>query len=209
MIRFLPALLVLALMPLSALVSAATLTLVTTDGKPLEGAVVEILDESFSVYSDLPVGTMDQVDRQFKPYILVVQQGSAVDFPNSDSIKHHVYSFSKPKPFQLRLYKDVSPEPLLFDKSGVVALGCNIHDWMVGYIYVARSPHYARTDSEGRAVIEDVKGNYQFKVWHPRIQEADLARRENAEFGATEVRFVLQQPLHAELLEEEDEFGGY
>ena len=87
----------------------------------------------------LPVAVMDQVNKQFLPELLIVQQGQLVNFPNSDNIRHNVYSFSSAKSFQLKLYSGQPKEPIIFDTQGVVVLGCNIHDSMVGYIYVAKS----------------------------------------------------------------------
>jgi hypothetical protein len=94
-----------------------------------------------------------------------------VDFPNSDSIKHHVYSFSKAKTFELQLYKELNAEPLLFSTQGSVELGCNIHDWMLGYIFVVDTPYVGKTDMQGNLTLELPDGEYQLDVWHPRIQE--------------------------------------
>ncbi|MEP0177166.1 MAG: methylamine utilization protein [Paraglaciecola sp.] len=116
---------------------------------------------------------MDQVDTQFLPHILIVQQDSRVIFPNSDSIKHHVYSFSTAKTFELQLYKDLRAEPLLFSNTGIVELGCNIHDWMLGYIFVADTPYFAKTDLHGKVILDVPEGEYVLKVWNPRFQEKE------------------------------------
>ena len=114
---------------------------------------------------------MDQQAKTFVPHVLPVPVGTAVSFPNRDNIRHHVYSFSSAKRFELPLYIGTPSEPVLFDKPGVVVLGCNIHDWMVGYIYVLGTPYFAKTGPDGRARLTDVPaGAYEARVWHPRLR---------------------------------------
>src|SRR5271170_2337190 len=96
---------------------------------------------------------VDQVDKQFVPYVKPVLVGATVRFPNSDNIRHQVYSFSPAKKFELPLYGGLEATPVIFDKPGVVVLGCNIHDWMIGYIYVSETPFFAKTGPAGTAVI--------------------------------------------------------
>jgi plastocyanin len=110
------------------------------------------------------IAVMDQIDRKFQPHVLVVEQGQQVSFPNSDNIRHHVYSFSNPKAFEIKLYKGRSTEPVLFDKTGVVVLGCNIHDNMVGYIYVRGDEAALLTDLQGRITLPDNPA--EITVWH-------------------------------------------
>ncbi len=156
---------------------AADLTIVVEDtaGNRLQDAV--ILAESVDTRSDRanagetnpPAATIAQNNKQFEPYVSVIRVGTAVNFPNRDEILHNVYSFSKAKPFQLPLYKDKAPQPVIFDEPGVVILGCNIHDWMVAYVYVADTPHFAKTGADGRAVLTGLSpGSYLIRVWHPR-----------------------------------------
>lgn len=121
-----------------------------------------------------PRAVMDQIDKRFVPHVLPVRAGTAVSFPNSDDIRHHVYSFSKPKRFEIKLYTGVPGEPVVFDEPGVVVLGCNIHDWMRGYILVADTPHFAKTDGNGNVDFEGVPaGSYQLSVWHPWLLPLD------------------------------------
>ena len=96
---------------------------------------------------------MDQVARRFVPYILVIQTGTPVAFPNSDTVAHQVYSFSAPKRFQLALYRGHAYPPLVFDKPGLVVLGCNIHDDMLAYIYVTPSPHFGKNMANSSSVL--------------------------------------------------------
>ncbi len=113
--------------------------------------------------------TLAQVNRQFEPSVLPVQKGTMVSFPNKDTIKHHVYSFSPAKMFELKLYDGSTAQPVVFDKIGVVAIGCNIHDWMRAYIYVVDTPLFCKTDENGKGTILDIPaGRYLAKVWHPR-----------------------------------------
>lgn len=119
---------------------------------------------------------VDQVNKEFVPYVLPVQVGTAVNFPNKDNIRHHVYSFSPAKTFELPLYTGTPASPILFDKPGSVALGCNIHDWMIAYIYVSDSPYFAKTGADGKATLTDLlPGEYTLRAWHPRLQGKEEA----------------------------------
>ncbi|MDE1168020.1 MAG: methylamine utilization protein [Pseudomonas sp.] len=142
------------------------------DGKPLRNAVLTLSGNGLKA----PVAgkaDMDQHDKQFAPHVLVVHTGTQVKFPNSDDIRHQVYSFSEPKRFELRLYQGTPSQPLLFDKPGVVVLGCNIHDTMLGYVYVTADPVFAVSDDKGRIHLADLApGQYTATLWHP--QSADL-----------------------------------
>jgi hypothetical protein len=115
---------------------------------------------------------MDQVDRQFVPHVLVVRVGTEVAFPNSDTVAHQVYSFSPAKRFQLALYRGHAHPPLTFDKPGVVIVGCNIHDNMLGYIFVTPAPHFGKTDATGKLVLAELPaGEYEVVLWSPRFNE--------------------------------------
>jgi plastocyanin len=143
-------------------------------GKPVEDAVVYVAPGA-GVPAARAAGTatMDQWKQEFIPHVLAIEVGTAVNFPNKDNIRHHVYSFSSPKKFELPLYIGTPAAPVVFDKPGVVVLGCNIHDWMVAYVYILPTPHFARTGADGRARIEDVPaGAHEIRVWHPRLREA-------------------------------------
>jgi len=117
------------------------------------------------------ISIMDQVNTQFHPHILAVQRNTQVSFPNSDSIQHHVYSFSAAKVFELELYKGLRANPLMFEKAGVVELGCNVHDWMLGYIYVVDTPYFSQTDALGKASVTLPDGEYALNAWHSRISD--------------------------------------
>jgi plastocyanin len=117
---------------------------------------------------------VDQVDKEFVPYVKPIFVGSTVRFPNSDNIRHQVYSFSPVKKFELPLYGGTNAPPVIFDTPGVVILGCNIHDWMIGYIYVSETPFFGKTGAQGSAAISDMPpGEYTVRIWHPSMDRAE------------------------------------
>lgn len=114
---------------------------------------------------------MDQHNLQFDPFVLVVPVGANVSFPNRDAVRHHVYSFSPAKPFELKLYGKDETRSVRFDRAGVVALGCNIHDGMVGFIKVVDTPFAAKTDDKGQAQLKGLPaGQIQVRIWHPYLK---------------------------------------
>lgn len=117
--------------------------------------------------------TIEQRDREFNPYLTIVQKGTSIDFPNRDPFKHHIYSFSPAKTFEIKLYAGKPANPMVFDKKGDVVLGCNIHDWMEAYVLVVETPWFAKTGTDGLARVEQVPaGAYRLRLWHPRQREA-------------------------------------
>jgi hypothetical protein len=114
---------------------------------------------------------MRQQGTQFVPFVLPVTVGTQVSFPNMDEFRHQVYSFSRPKPFELRLYGQDESKSVLFDKPGVVALGCNIHDNMLAYVYVSEHPVIGKTDEDGSVGFDGLEeGDYDIHVWHPDMK---------------------------------------
>ena len=111
--------------------------------------------------------TIDQINRQFVPRVSVVQTGAAIEFPNSDNIRHAVYSFSPAKTFNLKLYAEKPANPVVFDKPGVVVLGCTIHDHMIAWVVVVDTPYFAHTDQSGAATLSSLPaGDYRLYAWH-------------------------------------------
>lgn len=138
-------------------------------GQPVAEAVL-LLTPLDRVATVQPIdAVMDQIGSEFTPRLLVVPQGSRVSFPNSDLIRHQVYSFSPAKRFELPLYTGTPPNPVVFDRAGVVMLGCNIHDWMRGTIVVVATPYHALSGNDGRAVLDAPAGRYRLEVWHERL----------------------------------------
>jgi plastocyanin len=136
--------------------------------EPVKNAVVTltpIQQEAFTVQSRAEI---DQHNFKFVPDVMVIRKNTLVYFPNSDDVRHHVYSFSSAKKFELRLYHGKTAEPVLFDQPGKVVLGCNIHDSMVATIYVVDTAYFAQSDQDGLAVIEKLPvGSYRLNVYHP------------------------------------------
>ena len=161
----------LALVCLSAAAAhAGTLEITVKDGKGAgaEDAVLWAMPKPGPAAFRKRDATVGQKDKTFIPFVTVVQTGTAIQFPNQDPIRHHVYSFSPPKPFEIKLYAGTPAAPILFDKPGEVILGCNIHDHMLAYIYVVDTPWFAKSDKEGRARIEGIPaGDYELQLWHP------------------------------------------
>jgi len=138
------------------------------DGQPLKNAIVEIIGPSSTsdiISSDPEI--MDQVNKRFLPDLLLIKQGQSVLFPNSDNIRHHVYSFSKAKQFELKLYAGKPKSSVEFEQNGVVIVGCNIHDSMVGSIYVAKNSAMI-SDSDGKVSLDIDLATDQISVWHPQ-----------------------------------------
>jgi plastocyanin len=153
--------------------SAATLEVLMqqADGSPVADAVVTLQGPAGAPAAVLKAD-MDQRGQRFAPHVLAVHTGTQVRFPNSDNIRHQVYSFSTAKRFELRLYEGTPAAPLLFDKPGVVVLGCNIHDWMLGYIYVTDDPHFAVSNAQGKVRLEQLPpGDYHATLWHPQLAD--------------------------------------
>jgi len=168
------------------------------DGKPLSDAVVVAVPEDGAWKAPRAPAQeiVDQINHAFVPRVKPVLVGTPVSFPNKDSVRHHVYSFSPAKRFELPLYVGTPSEAVVFDKPGVVVLGCNIHDWMIGYIYVSESPWFAKTGEDGRAVLTNLPARaYAVRVWHPRMEgaeEAMLTRADLSRTGRAEVAWELK-----------------
>jgi len=171
-------------------------------GLPISNAILEFSLTIPAPPSVTPANTlvMDQVNKRFKPDVLVINQGDYVDFPNSDNIRHHVYSFSPAKAFELKLYSGRPKAPLQFDNPGVAVLGCNIHDSMVGYIYIARSTQVLQTNEQGMATLADGIEYKSVNVWHKRsvsslekISYADLTQSKNSN-GSLVIHLITDTP---------------
>ena len=173
---------------------------VLSAGQPvlLDGAVVSFgpLGNKPHAVAKLHSVNMEQINRQFRPFILPVPVDTPVLFPNLDDTAHHVYSFSKIRQFELPLYKGELPEPITFTNPGVVPLGCNIHDWMIGYIVVVDSPYFMQLDGNAGVVEAIPRGTYEVSVWHPALDGRE-SLREVVEVTAnhTWLKFDLEFPL--------------
>lgn len=166
--------LVVALLALSPApgARAATLTVNVTDpaAAPVIDAVVYATSSVPGAVGKAPAGAeIAQVKLTFVPLVTVAQTGASISFPNRDTVRHHVYSFSPAKLFELRLYAGV-PATVVFDKPGLVVLGCNIHDRMVAYVMVVDTPYFGKTAANGSVKMDGLPaGDYKVTVWHPRM----------------------------------------
>lgn len=177
---------ILGLTALACALQAAAVSIEVRDedGRPLAGAVVFLESaQARRQVRPLAQAEMGQAGKQFVPQVLVVPVGTAVDFPNRDTVRHHVYSFSPAKKFELKLYIGTPANPVVFDRSGIAVLGCNIHDQMVGWIVVVETPYYAMSDAQGRAVIDAPPGSYRLRSWHPGLPVGAAALDQALELG--------------------------
>lgn len=152
--------------------SVVRIQIVDERGVPVRDAVVEIAPAG-GARAPFRIGraAMAQKDLQFTPGTLIVQKGANVAFPNLDRVRHSIYSFSKPARFEIDLYGRDQTRSQNFPISGTVAVGCNIHDTMRGYIRVVDTPYAARTDQNGYATIAAVPdGSATITIWHPRLR---------------------------------------
>lgn len=156
----------LALLAQAAQALPVTVQLRGPAGQPLAGTAVAVEVKGRTGRASNAKAEMGQRDRQFTPQLLVVQTGTAVNFPNFDTVRHHVYSFSPIKVIDIKLYSGTPAEPIVFDKPGVAALGCNIHDRMSAHIVVVDTPTFARTDDKGLASFDLPAGEHVVKAWH-------------------------------------------
>jgi len=164
--RHIIGLLVAAVTPMSLCAASLSVDVHNGRGSAVRDAVVYAIPEGKAPAAPKRVAVMDQKDRTFLPHVLAVQTGTAVRFPNNDDIRHQVYSFSRAKTFQLPLYKGTPASPIVFDKSGVVALGCNIHDRMSAFVVIVDTPYFAKTDGSGRVSLRNLPpGRYVVHVW--------------------------------------------
>jgi len=165
---------------------ATEINLLDQHGEPIANAVLSVEIAPNATSSNTPnsaseVAIMDQVAYQFVPKILVLSKGQKVDFPNSDDVRHHVYSFSEPKSFEIKMYQGSDAELISFDNSGIVVLGCNIHDSMVGYIYVSDNENTFSSDAHGKVTIpqhylNSTSAEQNIRIWHPKLSVAGTTR---------------------------------
>ncbi len=155
-------------------------------GRPLAGAVVFLQSPQAQAAVRPAAGVeIAQADKRFVPEVSVVPVGTAVHFPNRDTVRHHVYSFSAAKKFEIKLYVGTPAAPVVFDQPGVAVLGCNIHDQMAAWVVVVDTPWHARTDSQGRAAWPQLPpGTYRLRTWHAGLPVGDAPADQPLQLGA-------------------------
>jgi len=201
---------------LSAVAVAGDVRIIIVDEKkqPVSNAVVSLkpLFEGATGFSPVVMAEMRQQGVLFSPFVLPIAIGSTVSFPNFDEFRHHVYSFSDVKRFELRLYGQDESKAIQFDTAGVVALGCNIHDNMLAYIYVSEHPVFAKTDENGQVDFSGLAtGQYELYVWHPDLKggkSKTLATLEIANSALSEtVSIALRTVRRKQLPPGEDDYN--
>ena len=173
-----------------------------SDGKVLPEAVV-FLESREAKTTARPVSgvEVEQADRRFTQRVTVVTAGSELRFPNRDKVRHHVYSFSPTKTFELKLYSGTPSNPVLFDKPGIAVLGCNIHDRMVAWVMVVETPYYAQSDAHGALRLDNVPpGSYRLRSWHPGLPPGAAATDEALVLTAAGATLSLKLPLTSSAL---------
>lgn len=157
----------------TAIAATVSVAITDADGKPAANAIVSLSPAKGAAPapSNIPAdAVIDQRNQMFSPLVVIVRRGGHVVFANNDATMHQVYSFSPIKQFEYEIHQGEKSPPVLFDKAGIAAIGCNIHDNMVAFVYVVDSPWTVTTDAQGHATIANVPdGVYRASVWHPKL----------------------------------------
>ena len=156
----------------AALAGMVTVNVATRSGAAAADAVIVLdpLDATPPMHREAAI--IDQINKRFAPRVSVVRTGTTITFPNSDRIRHQVYSFSPAKTFSLKLYAGSPNTPVIFDHPGLVVLGCNIHDSMLAFVAVVDSPYFAKTTDAGTVSLNLPAGRYRLLAWHPNAVTA-------------------------------------
>lgn len=187
----------------SASANAASVTIDVTDSSnaPAASAVVSLMPDTppAAIASHVPdKSVIDQRHETFLPLVAVVRKGGSVTFTNNDVTTHQVYSFSPIKQFQFQIGKGQVSKPVVFDTPGAAAIGCNIHDNMVAFVYVTEAPFAAVTDASGHAEIHDVpEGVYRAVVWHPQLRVGKQPQPEVVTIHGSSAKFAFSVPTTA------------
>lgn len=197
----LAAFILVALLTTTAQAQAADLSVLvkTAAGEPVRDAVVTVYPNGAAPGGAIKFDWAYRVAQhniQFEPFVLIVPVGATVSFPNLDTVRHHVYSFSPAKKFEIKLYGRDETRTATFDKPGLVALGCNIHDPMMAFIKVVDTRYAAKTDAQGRLTVRDLPaGAVTVKLWHPflKVRGGEMSKALTAPAqGAFSETFVVE-----------------
>lgn len=185
-----PALLLMLAMAIAPVAKAASLSVHVIDqnSRPVEDAVVMLSGDGLATRSPPATYTIDQKQLTFLPFVQVLRPGDSVVFRNSDRTRHHVYSFSTTRAFEFVLAPGESSAPLALPRAGVAAVGCNIHDGMINYLYVTAA-RAVRTDARGVADFTALPpGRVEVRVWQPRLPPGhpEGLRQATLELSATD-----------------------
>jgi plastocyanin len=159
---------------LSAQATPQAILITNETGQPVAQAAVSVFVKGTRATAPASAtANMAQKGRAFQPTLLVVQTGTSVLFPNFDTVRHHVYSFSPIKKFEIKLYAGTPAAPVVFDKAGTATLGCNIHDQMLSYIHVVDTPYFGVTGADGQVNLDVPAGEHRVQIWWPALGEAN------------------------------------
>jgi plastocyanin len=195
--------LVALLAPIPAIGGNVVVDLVSDEGVPVADAVVAIRSADGAANPQLTLGPapsiIDQRDEQFLPLVTLLPLGGEIAFKNSDRTRHHVYSFSSVKPFEFVLNPGKQSPPVTLEQPGVAAIGCNIHDRMVAYVFVSDTPWAVLSRKDGRAVLSGIPdGKYSVKIWHPRLKSGDAEPQASIEIANSDASTKFTLSLNAE-----------
>lgn len=178
----------------SALAARVDITVTDGSGRPLPDAVAWLESPAARAAAKPAAGVeIAQADKRFQPTITVVPVGTAVHFPNRDTVRHHVYSLSPAKRFEIKLYIGTPADPVVFDKPGIAVLGCNIHDTMAAWTVIVETPWYGKAGGDGRLTLDPVPaGPYQLRTWHASLPVGAPAASQALTLGAEPARVAVR-----------------
>lgn len=183
--------------PLSLMAQDYAVQFIDDNNQPIQFAVAVNPSVAISTKNvNSTPAVMDQINKQFSPMVIAVEQGQNVAFPNSDNIRHHVYSFSKAKRFETKLYANKPEAPILFDQPGLVVLGCNIHDKMIGYIFVSSWQDFAVSNQQGIATIQTKVAPTSIEFWHPWSQDPNKVYAYTVKQWPTDEPLIIQLSIN-------------
>jgi plastocyanin len=191
--RTLAGILTLSLLGWQAHATPLVFQIQTEAGQALPDAAISVFVKGTPAKAPSSVlANMGQRNKAFTPTLLIVQTGTSVHFPNFDTVRHHVYSFSPTKTFEIKLYAGTPAAPVVFDKPGTATMGCNIHDKMLGYIHVVDTPYFGVTDASGRVTLDIPEGEHRIRVWTPAMGEANAGLEQTFKSGNTPVSIAIK-----------------
>jgi plastocyanin len=186
---------------LAAPAAAGTLTVTVVDGsgRPMRDAVVTLVPAEQSrmreAASLLPPGkVIDQRNEAFLPLVTVLPVGGSIVFSNSDHTMHHVYSFATVRQFEFVLNSGEKSAAVRFDRVGIAAIGCNIHDQMISYVYVTDSPWTAISGPDGVIRFDLPAGAYRTSLWHPEMAPGRQVASTSVVIGTAPAAATLTMP---------------
>lgn len=188
-----------AMFTATAAQAAVSVEVLDAAGQPVPNAVVYAEPAGGAAPAKAPRPTeIEQKNKTFFPLVSVVQTGTPILFPNRDTVRHHVYSFSPAKTFELKLYSGTPGSPVVFDKAGTVVLGCNIHDQMVAYVQVVNTPYFGITDRSGMVKLEGLgNGKYTLKAWYFTMAQNQSAVEQPLQVQGGELKAAIKLNVKA------------